>query len=164
MESSAKLHQHLILQFFLPNKLNLIRHTKNKQDYHHNSTATITITSVKTSIEIKWEIVTATSIALEMEKVRNAFELYNGDPLNLRGYKPVGTHLIFDIKLGKIFCRKVRCVRDGHRTETPSSVTYSPVVLKDSVQIVILIAALNDLDIKCTMYRKIIHLSRTRIW
>ena len=89
------------------------------------------------------------AIELEMKNIRVAFELYNGDPANLKGYKSVGTHLIFDIKLGGNFRRKVRCVGDGHRTDTPASVTYSSVVSRDSVRICLLIAALNDLDIKC---------------
>ena len=41
------------------------------------------------------------AIALEMKNVRIAFQLYNRNPKNLKGYKPVGTHLIFDIKLGE---------------------------------------------------------------
>ena len=45
-------------------------------------------------------------IALEMNNNRTAFQLYNGDPKNLKGYKPVGTHLIFDIKLGENFVAK----------------------------------------------------------
>ena len=54
------------------------------------------------------------AIELEMKSVRVAFELYNGDPTNLKGYKSVGTHLIFDIKLGENLRRKVRCVGDTY--------------------------------------------------
>ena len=89
------------------------------------------------------------AIDLEMKNVRIAFQLFNGDPTTLKGYKSVTTHLIFDIKLGENFRRKVRCVGDGHKTDTPSSVTYSSVVSRDSVRICLLIAALNELDIKC---------------
>ena len=46
------------------------------------------------------------TVALEMKKFRIAFQLYNGDPTSLHGYKPVGTHLIFDIKLGENFRQK----------------------------------------------------------
>ena len=45
------------------------------------------------------------------------------------------------------FRRKARWVADGHKTESPASVTYSTVVSKDSVRIMLLIVALNDLDI-----------------
>ena len=89
------------------------------------------------------------AIELEMKNNRIAFQFYIEDPTNLKGYKLVGTHLIFDIKLGEYFHRKARCFGDGHRTATPSSVTYSTVVSLDSVRIVLLIAALNELDTKC---------------
>ena len=56
--------------------------------------------------------------------------------------------MIFDIKLGEGFRRKARFVGDGHKTETPNAVTYSSVVSRDSVRIVLMIAALNDLDIE----------------
>ena len=84
-----------------------------------------------------------------MKNVHVDFELYNGDLSNFKRYEPVGTHLIFGIKLGKKNCIKVRCIGDGHRTEIPSSVTYSYVVSRDSVRIGLLIVALNELDIKC---------------
>ena len=89
------------------------------------------------------------AIDLEMKNVRIAFQLFNGDPTTLKGYKSVTTHLIFDIKMGENFRRKVRCVGDGHKIDTPSSITYSSVVARDSVRICLLIAALNELDIKC---------------
>ena len=83
----------------------------------------------------------------EMKKIRAAFELYEDDPKNLIGYQKITTHFIFDIKLGENFRRKARLVADGHKTETPSSVTYSSVVSRDSVRICLLLAALNDLDV-----------------
>ena len=56
-------------------------------------------------------------------------------------------HVIWDIKLGENFRRKARLVAGGHTTETPSSITYSSVVARDSVRIALSIAALNGLDI-----------------
>ena len=91
----------------------------------------------------------AEAIRLEMENVKVAFTLCEGDPEKLVGYKKVGTHMIFDVKLGENFRRKARLVADGHRTDTPASTTYSSVVARDSVRICLLIAALNDLEIKC---------------
>ena len=85
----------------------------------------------------------------EMKKVRVAFEEHEGDPNDLVGYQKISTHLIFDIKLSENFRRKARLVADGHKTQTPKSVTYSSVVSRDSVRICLLLAALNDLDIKC---------------
>jgi hypothetical protein len=52
--------------------------------------------------------------------------------------------MIFDIKMGENFRRKARMVADGHQTETPAALTYSSVVSRDSVQIALTIAALND--------------------
>ena len=88
------------------------------------------------------------SIAAEMRKIENAFELYEGDPANLVGYQRITTHFIFDIKLGENFRRKSRLVADGHKTQAPRSITYSSVVARDSVRICLLLAALNDLDIQ----------------
>lgn len=45
------------------------------------------------------------------------------------------------------FTRKARLVAGGHMTDTPSSVTYSSVVSRDSVRIALMIAAHNDLNI-----------------
>ena len=41
------------------------------------------------------------AIDFEMKNVRITFQLFNADPITLKGYKYVTTHLIFDIKLGK---------------------------------------------------------------
>jgi len=49
--------------------------------------------------------------------------------------------MIFDVKMD--FTRKARLVAGGHMTETPSSITYSSVVSRDSVRIMFLVAALN---------------------
>ena len=70
-----------------------------------------------------------------MKNVCIALQLYNGDPTTLQWFKPVGTHLIFDIKLGENFRQKARCVRNGHRTATPSFGTYSTVVSRNSAWI-----------------------------
>ena len=52
------------------------------------------------------------------------------------------------VKLGEGFRRKARFVGDSHKTKTPRSVTYSSVVSRDSVRIILMIAALNGLDIE----------------
>ena len=89
----------------------------------------------------------ADAIEVEMRKIRPAVKLYDGDIKDLVGYQEITTHFIFDIKLGENFRRKARLVADGHKTTTPSSVTYSSVVSRDSVRICLLLAALNDLNI-----------------
>ena len=83
----------------------------------------------------------------EMKRIIDAFEQFDGDPTELIGYQEITTHIIFDIKLGENFRRKARLVADGHKTEPPSSVTYSSVVSRDSVRLCLLYAALNDLDV-----------------
>ena len=45
------------------------------------------------------------------------------------------------------FTRKARFVAGGHLTDTPSCMTYSSVVSRDSVRLAFLIAALNDLEV-----------------
>jgi hypothetical protein len=87
------------------------------------------------------------AIRLEMKNVRMAFEEYDGDPNSLVGYVQITGHLVFDVKLGENFRRKARYCADGHRTGAPASVTYSTVVSRDSVRILLTIAALNGLDI-----------------
>ena len=84
------------------------------------------------------------AICQEMANVRVAFEEQESVPV---GHKKLGVHFIFDIKLGENYRRKARLVADGHRTETPTSITYSSVVSRDSVRIGLLIAALNELDV-----------------
>ena len=55
--------------------------------------------------------------------------------------------MVFDVKMGENFRRKAQFVVGGHTTETPSTLTYSSVVSRDSVRIILLVAALNGLNI-----------------
>jgi len=55
--------------------------------------------------------------------------------------------MIFDIKMDGKFTRKARLVADRHKTRPPSSITYSSVVLRDSVRIALTIASLNSLEV-----------------
>ena len=89
-----------------------------------------------------------------MKNVRIAFERLEGiDEIKMRsgivkpGYKYISTHMIFDVKMDGKFTRKARLVADGHKTDAPSSITYSSVVSRDSVRLGLLIASLNDLDV-----------------
>ena len=86
----------------------------------------------------------------EMVAIRTAMEQYDGDVLDLIGYQLITGHIVFDVKLGENFQRKARFCADGHKTQTPNSITYSSVVSRDSVRIMLLIAALNDLSLKAT--------------
>ena len=87
---------------------------------------------------------------MEMTNNRCAFEHYEGNTSEIVAYKEITSHLIFDVKLSDNFRREARFVADGHLVETPASITYSTVVLIDSFRILILAAALNDLDVMVT--------------
>ena len=67
---------------------------------------------------------------------------------NLVGYQEIDLHMTFDVKLAENFRRKARLVAGGHKKKALSSITYSLVVLQDSMRICLLIAALNNLYIQ----------------
>ncbi|CAJ1950956.1 unnamed protein product [Cylindrotheca closterium] len=90
------------------------------------------------------------SIQMEMKNNQVAFEEFDRDVEKLMGYKKIMGHLVFDVKLGENFQRKERYCADGHKTEAPAALTYSTVVSRDSVWILLMIAALNGLDLQCT--------------
>ena len=48
--------------------------------------------------------------------------------------------------MGKTFRRKAQFVADGHKIKTPTAMTYSSVVSRESVRIALTISALNYLD------------------
>jgi hypothetical protein len=87
------------------------------------------------------------AIRMEMKNVQVAFEEFDGDPSTLVGYTQITGHLVFDVKLSENFRPKARYCADCHKTGAPASVTYSTVVSCDSVRILLLIAALNELDV-----------------
>ena len=66
----------------------------------------------------------------------------------LVGYQEIRCHMIFDIKMDGRFTCKARYVAGGHTTDTPSSITYSSVVSRDSIRIVFALAALNGVEIR----------------
>ena len=60
-----------------------------------------------------------------MPKIHGAVIEHDGEINQLAGYQEITADMIFDIKLGKNFRRKARFFADGHKTETPASITYS---------------------------------------
>jgi hypothetical protein len=85
------------------------------------------------------------AIQKEMRNNAIAFEfLQPGDSIPI-GYTKISLHMVFDIKID--FTRKARLVAGGHLTQVPSNLTYSSVVSRESIRIMFLIAALNDLHI-----------------
>ena len=88
------------------------------------------------------------AICNEMRNIRPAFEVWEKDVEHIPpGYQQIKCHMIFDVKMGENFRRKARFVAGRHTTETPTSLTYSSVVSRDSVRIILLIAALNGLQV-----------------
>ena len=65
------------------------------------------------------------------------------------GSKEILYHIIFDVKLD--LTRKARLVAGRHRNkDVPTFTTFSTVAVRDSVKLIFLIAALNDLDLLFT--------------
>ena len=89
----------------------------------------------------------ADAIAKEMENVRVAFNVLPDGEDPPPGYQFVRCHMIFDIKM-EDFRRKARLVAGGHMTDAPPTITYASVISRESVRIALLLAALNDLEVK----------------
>ena len=87
-------------------------------------------------------------IAKEMTDIRVAFKfLEDGEDVPI-GYDYVRCHIIFHIKIEE-FRRKSRLVAGGHMTKTPDTMTYYSVVSRETVFLDLVIATLNDLEVKC---------------
>ena len=82
-----------------------------------------------------------------MSQIMTALVEHEGPVDELVGYQGITGHLIFDVKLGENFRRKARYCADGHKTQPPKAMVYSSVVSRDSVRLILLLAALNDLEI-----------------
>ena len=55
--------------------------------------------------------------------------------------------MIFDIKM-EDFRRKAQLVASGHMTEALSTMTYAGFVSRETVRLALMLAALNDLEVK----------------
>jgi hypothetical protein len=84
----------------------------------------------------------------EMTNVRVAFKVMSDNDVIPPGYDHITMHLIWEIKLSENFRRKCRLVGDGYMVNTPAYMTYASVVSRETVRIVLTIAALNDLEVK----------------
>ena len=89
------------------------------------------------------------AIAKEMKNVRVAFKIMEDGKDPPPGYNFMNCHMVFVIKLDG-FKRKARLVAGGHVLDPPAVLTYSSVVSRDSVRIILTIAALNDLEVKAS--------------
>ena len=85
------------------------------------------------------------AIVKEMTNNAAAFKFLEPDESIPVGSTWIPCHMVFDVKAD--LTRKARFVAGGHWTDPPSQTTYSSVISRDSVRIMFLIAALNDIDI-----------------
>ena len=86
------------------------------------------------------------AIEKEMQSIEVAFNVLEEEERIPVGYKKIRCHMVFDVKFD--LTRKARFVAGGHMCDTPSALTYSSVVSRESrVSIAFLISALNNLDI-----------------
>ena len=89
----------------------------------------------------------ADAIKKEMEMVRTAFRIADDGEVIPIGSQRIRCHMIFDIKR-EDFRRKARLVAGGHTTQAPATITYASVVSRETVRIALLLAALNDVEVK----------------
>jgi hypothetical protein len=71
------------------------------------------------------------AIVKEMKNVNYAFEFLKPGERIPVSYKWIPLHMMFDVKMN--FVHKARLVAGGHRTDPPTSLTYSSVISRDSV-------------------------------
>jgi hypothetical protein len=91
------------------------------------------------------------AVRKEMNNVRIAFKILNGEEPVPPTYQEIRCHMIFDVNM-EDFRRKARFVAGGHTTDTPHAMTYTSVVSRESVRIARTLAALNDVDVKMINY------------
>ena len=65
----------------------------------------------------------------------------------LVGFTEIACHMVFDVKMD--FTQKARFVAGGHLMDDLTTITYSSVVSRDSVRMVLTIAELIGLDVMC---------------
>ncbi len=85
------------------------------------------------------------AIEKDMKNVSQAFRFNDDDSVPV-GYKHITCHMIFDVKMVGLV-RKARFVAGGHLTDPPVESVYSSVVTRESIRMMFLMAALNNLDI-----------------
>lgn len=77
-----------------------------------------------------------------MKNAKVAFKLLSQGERPPPGHSEITCHLVFDVKLD--MTRKARYVAGGHLTDVSTNMTYSSILSRDTIQIVFLVAALND--------------------
>jgi hypothetical protein len=87
------------------------------------------------------------AIAKEMKEVQKAFEILPNGKTMLIGYQKIPCHMVLDVKMEDFKC-KARLVAGGHKTNVPATITCASVISHETVHIVLMLAALNDLQVK----------------
>jgi hypothetical protein len=85
------------------------------------------------------------AVRKEMNNIRIAFKILNGEESVPPTYQEIRCHMIIDVKM-EDSRRKKRFVAGGHTAYTPHAMTYASVVSRKSARIALTLAALNDLD------------------
>jgi hypothetical protein len=83
----------------------------------------------------------------EMNNVRIAFKILNGEESAPPTYQEIRCHMIFDVKMEDFRCT-ARFVAGGHTTHTPHAMTFASIVSRELVRVALTLVALNDLDVK----------------
>ena len=88
------------------------------------------------------------SISEDMKNVWVAFQILDDDKPVLIGYKFNCCHMILDVNMEDL-SRNSCLVVGVHLTETPATMTFASVVSRESVRLDLIIAALNNLEVRC---------------
>ena len=86
------------------------------------------------------------AIGKEMKNVCVAFEIIGDGVAPPADHQYIRCHMVFDVKM-EDFCRKAWLAAGGHAMKDPAILTYASVISRETVQIALLLAALNDIDI-----------------
>ena len=86
-------------------------------------------------------------IQKEMENVKITFQTIPKGKKPPNGFQYVNYHMVFDINMEE-FCRKACLVAGGHMTHILDTITYSSVIMRETVCIALTMAALHDLEVK----------------
>ena len=80
-----------------------------------------------------------------MENLKVAFDILDIGAKPRSGYSKASGHIIFDVRM--TLERKARWVEDGHITHYPKHPTFTGVVLRERVRVLLTYAALNTLHV-----------------
>ncbi len=103
--------------------------------------------TVNEALELDSNTFWADAIAKEIKDICIAFKILLDGQSAPTGYQKISCHIIFDIKVEDFRC-KARLVAGGHMTKAPATITYASVVSCETIRIALLMAALNDLNVK----------------